>query len=373
MNLRIVIIRSNQVAPDSRVEKEASALVEYGHDVKILAWDRRSNHKETEEVIEAFGQCISIVRFGHIANFGDGFKSIKSYLLFQWDVFKWLIVNRKSYDVIHACDFDTAWVSTFTNIFLRKKYIFDIFDYIGGERATIVQKLLCKVQNTIINRSDATIICTEKRMRQIAPSKPRKLVVIHNTPPQMGGDEEYNPTHTHIKICYVGILQDYRLLEEIPDFFKKHLEYELHIGGFGKFDALYQKLSKEYANIKYYGRLQYKDTLKLERECDIMLAIYDPSIENHVFAAPNKFYEGLMLGKPLIMVHGTGMSEIVDEHNIGETIEYSVEGFEQGILKLAGRKEEWPNIHKKMNILYNQYSWEAMKSRLVNLYEELTN
>ena len=33
-----------------------------------------------------------------------------------------------------------------------------------------------------------------------------------------------------------------------------------------------------------------------------MTAIYDPNISNHYYAAPNKFYEALMLGKPLIMV-----------------------------------------------------------------------
>jgi len=371
MSLGTIIIRSNQVAPDSRVEKETSALAEYGYNVKILAWDRRSNHKKTEEYIEAFGQRIPIVRFGHKANFGDGLKSIKSYLGFQWSIFKWLIANRQQYDVIHACDFDTAFTSTIANLFLKKKFIFDIFDYIAGERQTIIQKTLCRLQNAIINRADVTIICTEERQKQIQPSIPKKLVVIHNTPPKSGLCQQFRPPRNLIKICYVGILQDYRLLEEIPEFFIKHPEFEFHIGGFGKFESLYQDLSHKYPNIKYYGRLQYQDTLKLECECDIMLAIYDPAIENHIFAAPNKFYEALMLGKPLIMAKGTGMSQLIEQYQLGETIEYSVQGFEQGILRLVKQKDKWSDIHNKMNEVYASYSWNEMKHRLIDLYKDI--
>lgn len=371
MNYRTIIIRSNQVAPDSRVEKEAAALAEKGYNVKILAWDRRETHATTEDILDAFGHKIPIIRFGHKANFGDGIKSLKAYLGFQWDIFHWLIKNRKQYDLIHACDFDTALTSSLANIFLRKLFIFDIFDYIGGGRKSLSQKILCKIQNNIINRSDATIICTDDRKRQIEPSKPKRLVVIHNTPPKIQNVDNYISPHNPIKICYVGILQNLRLLEEIPQFFIKHPEIEFNIGGFGKFESLYKELSSKYPNIKYYGRLDYSATLKLESECDIILAIYDPKVENHKFAAPNKFYEALMIGKPLIMAKETGMSGIVDQFSIGETIEYSIDGFEQGILKLIERKDEWKEIHDKMNSIYMEYSWDEMKSRLINLYMEV--
>lgn len=373
MALRTVLIRSNQVSPDSRVEKEAAALAEYGYDITVLSWDRRSNHKTAHEDLETFGYTVPIIRFGHKAEFGAGFKSLKSYLLFQRDVFIWLIKNRRHYDVIHACDFDTAFTSSIANLFLRKKYVFDIFDYIAGERKTLFQKILCRLQNWIINRSTVTIICTEDRMKQIRYAHPRKVVVIHNAPPQQSVTNENTEQNTDkIKVCYVGILQDYRLLKELPEFFINHPEFELHIGGFGKYENLYTELTNKYPNIIYYGPLQYKDTIKLESNSDIMLAIYDPDIENHVFAAPNKFYEGLMLGKPLVMIKGTGMSNIIDKYDIGITINYSVEDFERGLLELSSRKHEWAAISKRMNEVYNEFSWDKMKERLDALYRSMS-
>ncbi len=371
MPIKSVIIRSNQVCPDSRVEKEAAALIEYGHGITILSWDRRADYKTRQEQIDVFGFDVPIIRFGHKAEFGAGFKNLKSYLLFQKDLFRWLIRNKEKYDVIHACDFDTAFTSTIANLFLRKKIVFDIFDYIGGERRTLFQKIICRLQNWIINQSSATIICTEERRKQIKKSHPHNLVIIHNSPPQISELNAAKHKEGITKVCYVGILQDYRLLKEMPEFFINHPNFELHIGGFGKYEEFYKKLSYTYKNIIYYGSLQYQDTLKLENECDIMLAIYDPTIENHIFAAPNKFYEGLMLGKPLIMVKGTGMSYIVEQYHIGETIEYSAKGFELGVLELSSRREEWPEISKKMKEIYNDFSWNEMKTRLDALYKKI--
>ena len=372
MGKRTLIIRSNQISPDSRVEKEAAALKEYSNDVKILAWDRRDNHRPSEESIVVFGQTVPIVRCGHKANFGDGLKSLKSYLLFQKDIFKHLIKNRKRYDVIPACDFDTAFTATVANLFLKKKFIFDIFDYIGGEINTRTQKILCGLQNWIINRADATIICTEDRKKQISRSNPKKTVVVHNSPPRIEvANTALKESIKPVKVCYVGILQDYRLLKEIPEFFISHPEFEFHIGGFGKYEALYKELSEKHSNIIFYGSLQYQDTLKLESECDVMLAIYDPALENHIFAAPNKFYEGLMIGKPLIMVKGTGMSAIIEQYDLGETIEYSMEGFEQGMLNIAERRNQWPEISERMQSVYNLFSWDEMKLRLKALYETI--
>lgn len=373
MGRRALILRSNPVAPDSRVEKEAAALRGNGYDIKILAWDRRASHKTVEGHVNAFGHDVPAVLFGHAANFGDGFKSLSPFLMFQWDLFRWLIANKNEYDLIHACDFDTAFTASIANIFLRKKLIFDIFDYIGGQRESRLQKILCNLHTWIINRADATIICTEERKRQIGNAKPKRLCIIHNTPPRIDvtSGEGHSNQDTKIKVCYVGILQDYRLLKEIPEFFIRHPEFEFHIGGFGKYEEFYKDLALKYPNIRYYGALKYQDTLKLETESDIMLAIYDPTIENHVFAAPNKFYESLMIGKPVVMVKGTGMSNIVDQYKLGEIINYSLESFEKGLLCLAARRKEWPAISLKMKEVYNQYSWDEMKRRLIALYQEL--
>ncbi len=371
----IVITRSNPVRPDSRVEKEAVSLVQYGYNVMILCWDRDSNHQPTQEKIEICGNNIPIVRFGYKASFGEGFKNIIPYLKFQFAMRSWIKKHKNEISVLHACDFDTAFFTYRLALGMKIKVIFDIFDFLGGERKTLIEKILVSLQYVIIKKSDATIICSEERKNQIVGSTPKRLVVIHNTPSEEQLSQKsdcFIQKNSKIRVSYVGILQDGRLLREIGHFFANNKDLELHIGGFGYLEPYFQELTRHNNNIKYYGRVLYSKTLEIENSCDIMIAIYDPKINNHVFAAPNKFYEALMLGKPLIMVKGTGMSENVNKYDLGEVIDYSEEGFANGLMKLIQRKSDWVAISERMKSIYNSnYSWSIMKERLIGLYNDI--
>ena len=365
---RIVILRSNPVNPDSRVEKEAKTLSNNGFFTTIIAWDREENYKSKKDIL--FDQ-IPIIRKGIKASFGDGMKNIIPFIKFQLYLLHWLIKNKKNYDIVHACDFDTAFITMIASFITRRKMVFDIFDYLSTDANNIFSKIIKFFEDSIINYADATIICTEERIKQIKDAKPKKMIVIHNTPSYK--DVGFIVNNTKItKIVYVGILQDYRLLKEVANVIIKHPNLELHIAGFGKYEDYFVDLSDKYENIKFYGKISYEKAIELESQCDVMLAIYDPNIGNHIFAAPNKFYESLMLGKPVIMVKNTGMSSVVEKYDIGECIDYNQCSFEQGLLHLISRKNEWKTMHYKMKKLYlEDYSWHTMEIRLIGLYNDL--
>ncbi len=374
MGKKVCIIRSNPVRPDSRVEKEAWTLLKAGYDVRILSWDRDSDHDEQNGFISVADTCIPITWLGYKAAFNQGMKSLKPYLKFQFHMRKWLDKHKEEIDIIHACDFDTAFFSQSKS--KGKRFVFDIFDFLYGEPKSILQKAVRRAQLNIINRADATIICTEERKEQIREAHPKRLVIIHNTPfieqLQKNSGLNFKSSTSKIKVAYVGILADERLLTAIGKVLSNRNDIELHIGGFGPLESLFEELSNKCSNIFYYGRIPYSQTLELESKCDLMTAIYDPSIENCRRAAPNKFYESLMLGKPVLMTRGTGMSNVVEQNNLGELIEFSEEGFEKGLDRLISRKEEWPEISNRMRAIYNEkYSWEEMKRRLVELYSQL--
>lgn len=367
----VCIIRSNPVNPDSRVEKEAWTLADLGYNVHILAWDRSKMSSIENDKLQILGKEIPITRLCYKASFGDGFKNIIPYLRFQFSMRKWLRNNH--YDIVHACDFDTAFFSQGV-VSKTSKYIFDVFDFIFGEPKSFLQKCVKKAQLKIIDKADATILCTEEREQQISGSHPKKLVFIHNTPmlEMIKLDNIVVNKSKKIKIVYVGILQDLRLLKEISNCISKDDRFEFHVGGFGKYESFFVDMAHNYKNIIFYGKLSYDQTLSLEAQCDIMLAVYDPTIENHRYAAPNKFYESLMLGKPVIMVRGTGMSDVVEKRDLGVIIDYSEEGFYEGLLTLLKRKNEWYDMGQRAQLIYKEkYNWNEMRCRIKELYESL--
>ena len=369
---KICIIRSNPVKPDSRVEKEAWSLAKAGYDIHILAWDRDTDVDETEGFVNVANMDIPITWLGHKASYGEGLKNLWSYLAFQVHMRKWLM--RHDFDVIHACDFDTAFFSRSVVKRKKERFVFDIFDFLYSEPCNFMQRCVKRAQLHLVNYSDATIICTEERKEQIKGSNPKRLIVIHNTPfeTQASNETFFKKSNDKVYIAYVGVLQDYRLLKETAEVISGLNNVEFHVGGFGKYDTYFSNMSKKFSNIKFYGRLPYNQTLALEKNCDIMLAIYDPTIANHKLAAPNKFYESLMLGKPVIMVKDTGMSRIIETNNIGVLIEYSKSGLLAGINQLIAQKHCWKEMGERMMHLYSdQYNWNIMEGKLLNLYRDI--
>lgn len=370
----IVFLRSNPVDPDSRVEKEVNSLLKAGHRITILAWDREKTYSPAANRIKLENGSADIVRIGIAAEFGGGIKKNAVPLLrFQCFLYKWLVNNSSEYDVIHACDFDTAFAGSRAAKRCKKKLVYDIFDYYVDSFNVpgIFRGVIEGMDHKIINSADAVIICNEQRREQIRGTAPHELTVIHNSPAKTDLHRVSVPDSS-VKIAYVGILQETRFLKEIAETVSQRSDCELHIGGFGMLDEYFKEMSEHYENIIYYGRLKYSDTLKLEAECDIMTAVYDPRIRNHYYAASNKFYEALMLGKPIIMAKNTGMSDIVEKYDIGVCMEYTKEGFSGALDELIRRRNEWAGISERMKRLYeSSYSWETMEKRLVCLYDKM--
>lgn len=376
---RVILLRSNPVNPDPPVEKAAVALLNAGYDVKIIGWDRDADYAEKRDFVQLLEYNVEVIRFGIKAQFSGGIKkNLFPLCNFLKRLRSWLVKNQTMYDIVHAFDFDTGFVASRYARKFNKKFVYHILDYYvasHGLRNTILEKPILGLENSVINCADATIICTEKRKEQISGSTPKRLTIIHNTPSaaQFKQCDAKTKQTGRMKIAYVGILESSRLLKEIATAVSENNSIEFHVGGFGTLDAYFKEQSHAFENIYYYGRLTYDHTLSLENECDIMLAIYDPTVDNHRFAAPNKFYESLMLGKPVIMARGTGMSEVVEANGIGELIEFSKEGFIDGLNRLIARRDEWYLMGDRMKAIYrNQYCWDEMERRLVAMYTQIT-
>lgn len=363
-NKGIILLRSTSIKNDSRIQKEAKAFLESNEYVKMIGWDRKQEF-EKNEIFDG----IDIEFFRKKSVYGSGIKNLFNIFLFQIFIFFKLYKYRKKYNKVFSCDLYTGITARVFSKLFKKKFIYDIYDYyvdchkIPSKLKNIIEKQ--EIKN--INSADVTIICTEERKKQIIKAKPKKLIVVHNSPELPNFDEckkyKLKVKNEKLKICYVGILQEDRLLIEILDVIKNNEKYELHIGGFGKYEQKIADYSKKYSNIFFYGSMNYYDVLRLEKECDILFATYNPKIENHKFSAPNKLYEAMALGKPIIVCKNTGIDKLVDKNKLGIVINYDSNEFLKAIKLLEKNKD-----YESSKLLYNnKYSWNVMKEKLKKL------
>lgn len=342
----IALIRSTDGNPDSRFEKYINFLESKGVKHITLCWDRNLNKEESEFKRYYKKQGAYNKRYGNVG----------SLLGFSRYLFKELRRLKDEYSVIHACDFDTVLPAVLMHIFYGKKVIYDVFDWYVDSRNIkgLIKYIFYALEYINIKCADAVIVCEPEREKQIM-YKPSKLWVLPNIP-NFSTLLPTNPPCKKLTLGYVGILGKGRGIGHLIEYAHKHPEVNIKIAGFGPLADLLTDASM-YPNIQYFGSVKYVDALNIMNSSDIVMAIYEKINKNQILAAPNKYYEGLYLGKPIITTVGTIVGDKTIIYNTGYVIDEKYEDFEKLVDSINPNdlKEKTENARKLWASKFSTY------------------
>lgn len=374
----VIFIRTYSIYNDSRDVKEIMSLYNAGYRMVVLGWDR--DGKALARCKEIFPRDIKF-KFFPIRLKTIGFRNIDKLLRwFSWEyntiknIMQTKEINPKEV-IFHACDLDAALPVRY---FFRKykgcfsKFVYDIYDYYADTHSipAFLKRHIKNLENSIINSADITIIYNEERKKQISGTSPHKLLIIHNSPDLRGrtlpnGKELYD-------FVYCGGLSDDRLLREIFMLYSEHSQLKVAIAGNGINNYLAHDLAEKFSNFIFKGPVTYTEVLNLESESKVLFAVYNPKIPNNRLSDPNKFYESLALGKPIIVCKGTGIDRLVEKYNLGLTISYDASEFYRALKLLLKNPVMRREMGKNGRKLYEEkYNWEIMEKILLKAYSEL--
>jgi glycosyltransferase involved in cell wall biosynthesis len=217
------------------------------------------------------------------------------------------------------------------------------------------------------------ILVDDSRREQISGARPRRLTVIYNTPEDQvigqAGDKEGG----ELRLAYIGLLQVERGLLDVLEVLRRHPEWRLDLAGFGGDETQILKIAGEMPNVAWHGRVAYPTALALSAQADALFALYDPQIPNHRYASPNKLFEAMMLGKPIVVARGTNMDRIVQEQGFGLLVKYGdVPALESALTRLARDPGLRVDLGRRARRGYDQaYGWHIMEQKLIDLYGEI--
>ena len=370
---RVVICRSNPVAPDPRVEKTARALVQSGYAVSIVAWNRTGQLLESPDLAE-----VELHRLQIPAQYGTGMQNLKPLLRWQWLLLRWLWQHRGEYRAIHACDFDTVLPAVVIKLLAGKIVVYDIFDFYADHvrlGSGWLRGFLRWLDRRIIRAADAVILVDDVRTAQLAGIRPRRLEIIYNTPedrsallPDLSGDHKEG-----LRIAYIGLLQLDRGLLNLIELLSGHPDWHFDLAGFGGDEAAILQNALALSNLTWHRLVPYSMALEISARADVLLATYDPAVPNNRLASPNKLFEAMMLSKPVIVAEGTGMDTLVQSHRMGITVPYG-DGpkLEAALERLAQDPVLRQTLGANGRRLYEQrYDWREMQARLTRLYRDV--
>ncbi len=369
---RVLICRSNPIAPDPRVEKEARSLNKAGYQVQALGWDRSRELPKRSEM----GWAV-IHRRSIRAAYARGLMNFFPLIFWQIDLLGWLLRHQAEFDVLHACDFDTVLPAIVCSKLFKKKLVYDIFDFYADHLRNTpasVKRIIRAVDLWAIGQADGLILVDDSRIEQIKGAKPERLIVIYNSPEDAPHQASTNPTEgAPIQIAYIGLLQFERGLLELVEVVRRHPEWKLDLAGFGGDEAPILDAIRGLSNVHWHGRVPYSQALALSAQANVLVALYDPRIPNHRYASPNKVFEAMMLGKPIIVARNTNMDRLIEFAGAGLVVEYGdVDNLEIALQRL----ENDPGLRKALGraarrAYEEQYHWDVMEKRLVELYNSL--
>ncbi len=350
----IVLFRANGIFA-SRVSKYIDFYKKNNIEYKIIGWDRLGENIKKDN-FEFFNYKTKYVQ--------GGLKAIIAKIKWMFFVFKYLIKYKKNISTIHACDFDVAFPSVFFKLIYRKdvNIIFDVCDWAsaGGIKNRIFYKILVRLERFVVNHSNSMIICEDERINQIQFEVPIEVYTMRNIP-SFDNVEFLNSNvivpfnNDIITVSYVGWFGNGRFLDELLDVAEKKL-INLFIAGFGKssIESRCKELDSKYENIRYFGKVDYKYGLQIMNSSDLIYAMYCKSVPNHYYAAPNKFYESMFLGKPILSNNGISLTDKINRLGIGYTINESIEELTDFFKSIS--KDELKEVGIKANKQWTYYS-----------------
>lgn len=373
--MKVTLVRARAIDP--AVNKVAKTLSENGYDVKLLVWDRQHT-LGTEE-----GDGYTIRKFKLKAPY-DKF-TVLFYLPIWW-IYEFFFLLKDKCNVIHACDLDTLIPAVLAKLIKRIPLCYTIYDFYANNlpdgRFSLLRKpirsLVASVEKFGIRFTDVLFLVDESRLEQVKGARIRKLVYIYNSPPDYfaarGKPTAESMTGTPaITLFYAGVIHRSRGLEHVAKAVEELEGVRLVIAGTGPDKGIIEDACRRCERIQFLGQIPYTEVIERTVAADILFAFYDPAIPNNKYASPNKLFEAMMCGKPIIVSDGSSMTNIVREENCGLVVPYGeIDAIREAIIKLESDSNLRQTLGENGRRAYEErYNWSIMQKRLTDTYREI--
>ncbi len=383
----IAMVVSNRHDPDPRVQKEAEALVNAGHSVRIYAYDRGHEIKVQNEIIngvEIERIRTNVVPYGKIIKTGLGLRKFRSI------VKKKLL--EKPVEIVHCHDQDTCSIGLWWKNKNDGKFVFDAHDLywtwlLLPNPNSIIRKmgalLLKKRDRKYAQKADLLIVATEgfenkNGFKEIYNAWRKDVLVIMNAENKYSNSWTYPEKFT---IGYFGNLRDLKMFKSLIKAVKmidKEKRPFLRIAGGG---ALSKKIKGIFENTtgidyKITGRYSHTELENLMNECSVQYCLYSSKRGNIQHTIPAKLFSSVACGKKAIVNSNSLTSKICKKYNWGWEVNEDIENISKLILELHEKWSLLSKVEKEDKYPFgkfkNNINWDSQANKLTEAYFNLS-
>ncbi len=181
---------------------------------------------------------------------------------------------------------------------------------------------------------------------------------------------------SRVRFVYAGSISRMTCIEEIINasliLWKENKDFDVHIAGPVVDPKLKRVLEQVPEPIKYRGLLDRNEAEEMVKNSDVGLLLYSKEDKNALQCSPNKLFEYLSLGKPIIASDNAYWRQILDQRDSSLYVNDPSDP-EEIAEKMNLMIETGLRRRKSLGSLElgRIFSWESIESRLTNLYNFL--
>ncbi|MBN1827107.1 MAG: glycosyltransferase family 4 protein [Candidatus Eisenbacteria bacterium] len=357
---------------DHRVLKEARSLIGAGHRVTLIAIREETKSPEwsTEEGIRV--RRIRLHRWpspkGRYAEY---------FLRAAW------AARATHADVYHAHDLDTLFPAVLASRFGRKPVVYDSHELftethflIGREREkriwSALERRLIRHARRVVTVSEPIAEELSKRYGILRPVVIRNCPVYH--PPPAPRPLFTEKPGEPLFLCQ-GYLQEGRGLETLVRAMAFVPRGRLLLLGDG--DRMREELERLVRETGVSERVLFQPAVPIEdlpsrtASATIGLIAYTAASLNFLYALPNKFFEYIMAGVPVLSTDLPELRRLIEQHGVGEIVEPSTpEAFAGAMNRLAADPDHLGRLRKRCLDAARTLHWGEEEKKLIHLYGE---
>ena len=374
--IKVLSIVLNNFKNDSRVLKENISLQNAGYHVKVVALHEEPL-KEFEKV-----QCIPVHRVKLKTRAWSKYPLVQliKYLEFIYRVIK----KYRKTDILHCNDLNTLPAGVFAKMFNRKlKLVYDSHEYAINDTPYeskisiwlkyFIERILIQFADKVITVSNS-IANKYKRLYNIP--KPSLILNCPRYHEQQKKDifrNEFNIRSDQNIFLYQGGLSHGRGIEILLETFKiiDDDNSVIVFMGYGPLEGLIKESSKEYENIYFHPAVPPDELLDFTSSADFGILFYENNCLNHYYCSPNKMFEYLMAGIPVLVSNLYEMKNLVEQYQIGiVATSNSVKGFTKSIEESLN--QDYLRIVENVEKSRKLFCWEEQEKVLLDVYKEFS-
>lgn len=371
MGARVCILTTVHSPLDTRIfYRQAKTLAGAGYDVTLIA-----QHDRDESV-----EGIRILALPAPGN------RLTRILGLTWKIFR--LALQQHADVYHFHDPELLGMGLLLSIFTRGKVIYDVHEdvprqilgkeWIAKQLRLPVSLLYRFFEKALVLACDAVVPVTEAIARNY---KHRRVQVIHNYP-YLAMFQELQPLNTtHSgstnRLLYIGgisrrrgIMEIMAALDRLQEDDRVRLDL---IGGVSspEFEEALRPILEEHS-VNYHGPLPWRDAWEYAQGATAGLVLFHPG-PNHSEALPNKLFEYMAAGIPVIASDFPRWREIVEGNACGLTVDpLNPEAIAEAVKYVLEHPEEAGKMGQNgRRAVEEKYNWETESNKLLDLYERI--